>query len=48
MDYIEVRTETTHDAAELLAELLAEITGMDRDRALMMASFLGRSWCSSL
>ena len=27
MDYIEVRTETTHDAAELLAELLAEITG---------------------
>ena len=27
MDYIEVRTQTTHDAAELLAELLAEITG---------------------
>ena len=27
MDYIEVRTKTTHEAAELLAELLAEITG---------------------
>ncbi len=27
MDYIEVRTLTSHDAAELLAELLAEITG---------------------
>lgn len=27
MDYIEVRTQTTHEAAELLAELLAEITG---------------------
>lgn len=27
MDYIEVKVETTHDAAELLAELLAEITG---------------------
>ncbi len=27
MDYMEVRTLTTHDAAELLAEMLAEITG---------------------
>ncbi len=27
MDYIEVRVTTTHDAAELLAEQLAEITG---------------------
>ena len=27
MDYIEVTVETTHDAAELLAEQLAEISG---------------------
>ena len=32
----------------MVVRLLAEISGMDRDRARMTASFLGRLWCSSL